>query len=163
MACWLYEGLLSASIALIAGLLAAPLADLLPAEARRYAIQAALFVALGVYFGGFWTRGHTLAMQTWRIRVVDRQGQPLTFRLALRRYVLCWLWLLPPLAALTPFKLPTGELAVLTLGWVAVWALLSRFQPQGQFWHDVWAGTRLIDTRAPRLAQTPVSESTMTE
>ena len=38
------------------------------------------------------------------------------------------------------------------LGWVAVWALLSRFQPQRQFWHDVWAGTRLIDVQ-PDLAK----------
>jgi len=25
-----------------------------------------------------------------------------------------------------------------------VWTLLSQFQAQGHFWHDVWAGTRLI-------------------
>jgi hypothetical protein len=28
---------------------------------------------------------------------------------------------------------------------VGVWALLSRFHPQRQFWHDAWAGTRLVD------------------
>jgi hypothetical protein len=28
--------------------------------------------------------------------------------------------------------------------WVAVWAFLTRFQKQGHFWHDIWAGTRLI-------------------
>jgi hypothetical protein len=27
---------------------------------------------------------------------------------------------------------------------VIVWALLSRFHPERQFWHDAWAGTRLI-------------------
>eukprot|EP01030_Chromulinospumella_sphaerica_P004108 gene4108-4022_t len=27
-------------------------------------------------------------------------------------------------------------LMVLTLGWVAIWGVLSRFHPQGQFWHD---------------------------
>jgi hypothetical protein len=30
----------------------------------------------------------------------------------------------------------------------AVWALLSRFHPQRQFWHDALAGTRLV-TSAP--------------
>jgi hypothetical protein len=31
-----------------------------------------------------------------------------------------------------------------------VWAVLSRFHPQRQFWHDALAGTRLVD--APRVA-----------
>jgi hypothetical protein len=30
-------------------------------------------------------------------------------------------------------------------GWVAFWGLLSRLHPQRQFWHDAWAGTRLVD------------------
>ena len=28
---------------------------------------------------------------------------------------------------------------------VLFYALLSRFHPQRQFWHDAWAGTRLVD------------------
>ena len=40
-----------------------------------------------------------------------------------------------------------GVVLVLMAGWVAVWALLSRFHPERQFWHDVWAGTRLIDVQ----------------
>ncbi|MDR1969056.1 MAG: RDD family protein, partial [Burkholderiaceae bacterium] len=34
------------------------------------------------------------------------------------------------------------------LGWIALWALASLLQPQRQFWHDIWAGTRLIDMRS---------------
>jgi len=35
--------------------------------------------------------------------------------------------------------------------WVALWALLSRFHPRRQFWHDAWAGTQLIhQAPAPR-------------
>ena len=37
------------------------------------------------------------------------------------------------------------------VGWV-LWALLSRFQRDQQFWHDAWAGTRLIDVQ-PDLAR----------
>ena len=33
---------------------------------------------------------------------------------------------------------------VLLAGWVAVWAILSRFHPTQQFWHDALAGTRLV-------------------
>jgi hypothetical protein len=58
-----------------------------------------------------------------------------------------WIWFLPPLAAIAPFKLSGGESALLIIGWVLVWALLSRFHRQRQFWHDAWAGTRLISSR----------------
>jgi uncharacterized RDD family membrane protein YckC len=95
-------------------------------------------------FAWFWAKGQTLAMKTWGIRVVDRDGRPITQRRALLRYFWSWLWFLPPLAALAPLKLRGPEIAVLWLGWVAVWALLSRFHPQRQFWHDALAGTRLV-------------------
>jgi uncharacterized RDD family membrane protein YckC len=42
--------------------------------------------------------------------------------------------------------LSAGESVVILLGWVAVWALLSRFHPQRQFWHDALAGTRLVSS-----------------
>ena len=77
----------------------------------------------------------------------NRHGQPLSPGRALARYLLAWIWFLPPLAAMAPFSLTGGEVTVLMTGWVAVWALLSRFQPQRQFWHDIWAGTRLIDVQ----------------
>jgi hypothetical protein len=48
---------------------------------------------------------------------------------------------------MAPFPLRAGEVTVLTVGWVLVWALLSRFRADRQFWHDAWAGTRLIDVR----------------
>ena len=113
-------------------------------DARRPLLQAFLFVVFGVYFAWFWAKGQTLAMKTWNIRVVDRQGRPLTQGRALLRYVCSWLWFLPPLALIAPFKLGGAQDLVLVLGWVAVWAVLSRFHPQRQFWHDALAGTRLI-------------------
>jgi hypothetical protein len=30
---------------------------------------------------------------------------------------------------------------------VVLWAWLSRFHADGQYWHDAWAGTQLIDVR----------------
>jgi uncharacterized RDD family membrane protein YckC len=86
-------------------------------------------------------------MKTWGIRVVDRFGRPLSQGRALVRYLLSWVWFLPPLAGISPFKLSGGEASVLIVGWVAVWALLARFHPERQFWHDAWAGTRLIASK----------------
>jgi uncharacterized RDD family membrane protein YckC len=75
---------------------------------------------------------------------VDAKGKPVPQWRALLRYVLSWLWFLPPLAAAWWFELSGGEAVVIVLGWVWVWALLSRFHPQRQYLHDVWAGTRLV-------------------
>lgn len=147
MACWLYEGMLLFGVIFIAGYLFSALSQTRHALDNRLLQQFFLFVVLGIYFTWFWAKGQTLAMKTWHIRVVDRQGLPISQRRALLRYVLSWLWFLPPLAAIAPFHLSGGETAVIVLGWIAVWALLSRFHPQSQFWHDVLAGTRLVDAR----------------
>ena len=145
MACWLYEGMLLFAVVFVAGWLFSTLGQMRDSmDARRPLLQAFLFVVFAVYFAWFWARGQTLAMKTWNIRVVDREGRPLTQGRALLRYACSWLWFLPPLAILAPFKLGGAQNLVLLLGWVAVWAVLSRFHPQRQFWHDALAGTRLI-------------------
>ena len=147
MACWLYEGLLLFGVVFIAGYLFSTLTQTRHALENRHVQQAFLFVVLGIYFTWFWAKGQTLAMKTWHIRVVDTQGRPLTQARALLRYGLSWLWFLPSLAAMAPFGLTGAESAVIVLGWVAVWALLSRFHPQRQFWHDALAGTRLVSSQ----------------
>lgn len=146
MACWLYESLLLFGVVFVGGIVLGAAGVLFGAPLSPRALQAMLFVVLGMYFAWFWSKGQTLAMKTWHIQVVDTYGRPLTRIRALARYALAWLWLLPPLSMVAPFHLPIAEVAVLTFGWVAVWALLSRFHPQRQFFHDVLAGTRLIDT-----------------
>lgn len=81
------------------------------------------FLVLLVYFVGFWSHGgQTLAMKTWRVRLVARNGQAVRPAQALLRYLLCW---------------PS-----VTLGGVGLfWALVDRDR---QFLHDRLAGTRLI-------------------
>jgi uncharacterized RDD family membrane protein YckC len=144
MACWLYEGMLLFGVVFIAGYLFSTLTQTRNALDNRHPLQAFLFVVFGIYFTWFWAKGQTLAMKTWNIRVVDRQGRPLTQPRAFCRYVLSWLWFLPPLAAQAPLELSGGTLSLVTAGWIACWALASRLQPQRQFWHDVLAGTRLV-------------------
>ncbi len=150
MACWLYEGMLMFAVVFIAGWLFSTLGQMRHGlDARRPLLQAFLFLVFAIYFVWFWSRGRTLAMKTWDIRVVDRQGRPVTQARALLRYVLSWVWFLPPLAVLGPLRLAGPEIAVLMTGWILVWAILSRFHPERQFWHDVLAGTRLIHVTRP--------------
>lgn len=146
MACWLYEGILLFGVVFIAGYLFGTLSQTRNAMDNRNALQAFLLVIFGIYFVWFWSKGQTLAMKTWDIRVVDRNGRPITQSRALLRYALSWVWLLPPLMAVAPFNLSVGEISVITLGWIAVWAVLSRFHPERQFWHDAWAGTKLVSS-----------------
>ncbi|MFT6591194.1 MAG: putative RDD family membrane protein YckC [Rhodoferax sp.] len=152
MACWLYEGMLMFGVVFIAGYLFGTLSQTRNAMDNRNALQAFIFVVFGIYFVWLWAKGQTLAMKTWDITVVDRLGQPITQARALLRYVCSWLWFLPALAAVAPFKLSAPESIVIVLGWIVVWAILSRFHPQKQFWHDALAGTRLV--KKPRLAKT---------
>lgn len=149
----MYEGLLMFGVVFIAGYLFSTLSQTRNALDNRHALQAFVFVVFGVYFVWFWAKGQTLAMKTWHIRVVDAHGKPLTQQRALLRYLLSWMWFLPPLAAGWALALPAAQGGVLTLGWVAIWAILARFHPQRQFWHDAWAGTRLVTSIAPPKAQ----------
>lgn len=147
MACWLYEGMLLFGVVFIAGYLFSALTQTRHALDNRWAQQAFLFLVLGIYFTWFWAKGQTLAMKTWHVKVIDRSGKALTQARALWRYVLSWIWFVPPLAVGWGFGLTGAESVVLVLGWIAVWAVLSRFHPRQQFWHDAWAGTQLVDAR----------------
>ena len=131
-------------VVFIAGYLFGTLSQTRNAMDNRHWLQGFLFIVFGIYFVWLWAKGQTLAMKTWEITVVDRHGQPLTQTRALLRYLLSWLWFLPALAAVAPFQLSGPESVVIIGGWIAVWALLSRFHPERQFWHDALAGTRLI-------------------
>ena len=156
MACWLYEGMLLFGVTVSSGLAyfigAYWLTGLGPGDMNLHpqlksGLQAISFLVLGMYFIWMWCRGQTLAMKTWRIEMVDPQGRRVSRQLALKRYMASWVWFIPPLAVAAPFRLSVIEVTILMLGWVAIWAILSRFHPQRQFWHDALAGTRLICAR----------------
>jgi uncharacterized RDD family membrane protein YckC len=144
MACWMYEGVLMFGVVWIAGYLFGTLSQTRNAMDNRLGLQIFLCIIFGIYFVFFWHKGQTLAMKTWHLRVVGLDGQAVSQKRALGRYLLSWLWFMPPLAAAQPFKLSAGEIGVVVFGWIAVYALLSRFHPQRQFLHDALAGTRLI-------------------
>ena len=145
MACWVYEGLLVFGVIFISGYLFSTLSQSRHALDNRHGLQAFLFLVIGIYFTWFGHKGQTLAMKTWRICIVDASGNTLTQARAFLRYLISWVWFIPPLVIISPYALTGGETAVLVLGWISVWALLSRFHPHRQFWHDALAGTRLIN------------------
>ncbi|MCB1964166.1 MAG: RDD family protein [Rhodocyclaceae bacterium] len=125
LAALVYEGLL------LVGVLA--LLYLVPNLIYSMIVEAApagwfgwlhILVALGAYFLFYWCRsGQTLAMQTWRIRLVTaEEGKPVSWRQGLLRYALAW---------------PS----VCLFGAGLWWALIDRDR---QFAHDRLARTAII-------------------
>ncbi|AMO25163.1 hypothetical protein UC35_00370 [Ramlibacter tataouinensis] len=145
MACMLYESMLLFGIAFGAGLVFSIAGQMKASMGplRPY-LLALVVIVFGMYFSWCWSKGQTLAMRTWKIRVVDRSGRPPRPPRALLRYVCSWIWVLPPLAFVAPLKLSPAGITAALLGWMAFWALLSYAHPQRQFWHDAVAGTRLV-------------------
>src|SRR5512134_755434 len=118
-----YEALLLAALLLVGSL---PYVVLMHDADRAWArplFQLYLAALSAVYLVWQWRRGgQTLAMKTWRLRLVTRDGAALSWSHAVRRFL---------------FALP-GTLA---LGAGFFWALADR---EGLFLHDRLAGTKII-------------------
>ena len=140
-----YEAMLLFAVVFIADYLFDALTQSRHALTLRHARQAWLFTMLGCYFVWFWMHGgQTLAMKTWRIRLVGPHGSRMALGRALARYVLLWMFVLPTLAILAVSGVG-GWLAVAMLGLALVlppfYALVDR---ERQFVHDRLLGTRLV-------------------
>lgn len=93
-----------------------------------------LFAVMGIYFVWYWRHGgQTLAMQTWRLKIVDVDGNPPRLKPLILRYVLSW----PSL---------------LFYGAGLVWACLDRDR---QFLHERLSGTRIIFVPPTTTAKPP--------
>ena len=146
MASWFYEGILLFGVGFVADYLLDTLSQSRHGLQNRELRLVFLFVVFGIYFVWFWSKGQTLAMKTWHIKLTDHQGRKVTQVRALVRYCLSWVWFLPPLAASAIFGVSLQETALFVTGWIVFWALLSRLHPKGQFWHDAIAGTQLVNS-----------------
>lgn len=123
LAAMIYELLLVVAVVFIASFIFIRLTGDAQNGGKHIAFQMFLLGVVFAYFSTFWLRsGQTLAMKTWRIKLVDREGALITLPHAALRFVLALLGL--------------------SLGGVSiVWAL---FDPDRQFLHDRLAKTRLI-------------------
>jgi len=89
---------------------------------------------MGFYFVWYWRHGgQTLAMQTWRLKIVSVDGNPPELKQLLLRYVLSW----PSL---------------LCYGVGLLWAIFDRDR---QFLHERLSGTRIIFVPPTTAAKPP--------
>ena len=144
----MYEGVLLFGIVMVAGFIYATLTQQRHALQGTTGLQAVVFAVLGVYFAGFWSRsGQTLAMQTWRIRIVTASGEKLGVVRALCRYLLAWLWFVPALLGLHLAGVKgSAPVAVTVATGMIGYAALIWLRPDRQYWHDVACGTRMVCT-----------------
>jgi len=86
-------------------------------------LQVYLILSPWFFFAWFWMHGgQTLGMRSWRIKVVDLKGEPITKSASIKRY----------LASLLSW-------AILGLGFL--WIL---FDKENRSWHDLLSNTRLV-------------------
>ena len=120
-----YEALLLIAVVFIGSLPFVMFVNVTDHGVTRLLFQLYLVALTGLYFTWQWLRGgQTLAMKTWRMRVVTRAGSPLTWGRALKRFA---------------FALP----GTLLFGAGFLWALVDR---EGLFLHDRLAGTKIVNS-----------------
>lgn len=143
-----YEFLLILALLLIAAFPLSGLKGVTLGGGPHYLAQAYFAFVAAAYFTWFWRRGgQTLAMKTWRFRVIAADGRPLSLARALARLGSASLFYVPAVAGLVLLFFPHRISPV-----ISMWAFLpmvatilwARFDADHQFLHDRIAGTRLV-------------------
>ena len=112
------------------------------------------FVVAAAYFIHAWHgSGFTLAMKTWRIKVVRVGCARVPLGVAVLRHLLAWCWLLPALYISYACKLSHGQTGIALVVGIVAWAATALFDKDRQFLHDRLAGTRLIQLPKPVKAE----------
>ncbi|MFA7291907.1 MAG: RDD family protein [Rhodocyclaceae bacterium] len=124
LAAMLYEVLLVTAVLAVAFVLPHVLLGAFASiQVSHVVTKIHFFLVLLIYFCWFWVNGgQTLAMKTWRIRVVDIRGGKLRPAQAVFRYMAAW------------FSIACFGIGIL-------WALFDRDR---QFLHDRIADTRIV-------------------
>ena len=146
-----YEGLLVVAIVFATNFAVLPFvtphrgtneALVVPALPERVALFWIVFAVLAGYFVWCWSNGRrTLPMKTWRLSLV-RDGNAITPKTALLRYLACWIG--PALAVavyLVLARVGLGAHAAWLVAFNFLWAFVDRDR---QFLHDRIAGTGIV-------------------
>lgn len=88
-ACLIYDALVVIALSFACALLFVWLVGDATQGIRHYLLQLFLWMSIGVYFVWCWHKsGQTLAMQTWKLKLVTQNSGLLSYNLAIARYVL---------------------------------------------------------------------------
>jgi uncharacterized RDD family membrane protein YckC len=129
-------------------------------------LMAHVYLVLAFYFMWYWTKtGQTLAMQTWRIQLVNADGAIMKRSQALMRFAIGSLWLIPAALLLfiniklNPSMSMGGSVSIIFFSiTLFLWPLSAIFDRKNrQSIPDRWSGTRLV--QLPSTIPHPVSSS----
>ena len=118
-----YEALLLAAVLFLASFIFISLTHDTQSDLMKPIFRGYLLMVCGIYFVWFWVNGgQTLAMKTWRLRLISKNNSALTIKQAVLRFI-------------------SAFLGISFFGIGLLWAL---FDADKQFLHDRIAGTRII-------------------
>ena len=146
--CLIYETFILAAILFIASLIFHLVLSDTQAPFFKPLFQSYLLIIMGYYFTWFWTHGgQTLAMQTWKMRLVSNDGTAVSKKQAIARYLYTLIGIfifviidqILPISFASHFQLVM--ISILIFGSGFIWAL---FDHDHQFLHDRLAGTRIV-------------------
>jgi uncharacterized RDD family membrane protein YckC len=124
LAACFYDCLVLAAVLMMAGALWVAVSRVAAAPGD-WLFRGYLLAVAAVFFGAFWTRGETLGMRAWKLRLVAADGQPPGWGRALLRFA-------------------TAFISWAALGLGFLWVLVDR---ERLAWHDRLSGTRLVMRR----------------
>ena len=123
IACLLYESMLVFAILFVAGIIYRALLGDPHTDFEQHLFFMYSWIIAGFYFVFCWAKsGQTLAMQTWRIKLIGLDGKPLSLGQAVRRYVI-------------------ASFSLMFFGFGFLWAIFDR---EGLYLHDRFSGGRLV-------------------
>lgn len=148
----LYDAFLVAAVAMLGMLVYVLLFQNMSDRFHEIARPAALIIVTAAYFIHAWTgSGHTLAMKTWRIKIVKVGFAKVPLSAAIIRYIAGWGWVLPGLLISKLMHLNPKQAAMAVSINIVLWGLSALLDRDRQLLHDKLAGTRLISL--PKLAK----------
>ncbi len=119
----LYDFFLLITVLFIASFIVVIPTGIAPEDRFFFLFQVYIFLVAFIFFAWFWTRnGQTLGMRTWKIKIVNEDGSPVTWNKAFIRFVV-------------------ALISWLTLGLGFLWTLWDK---QQRTWHDMASKTKLI-------------------
>lgn len=114
-----------------------------------------MILAAAAYFIFSWTDGgHTLAMKTWRIKIVGAGAGRVPLQAAAVRFMMAWGFVAPALVIIHVTQLLTTRAGIsmasaILIANIVLWAMTALLDKDRQFLHDRIAGTRLIQLPKP--------------
>lgn len=151
----LYELALLFGINFVTALVVQILLTLINMRLPNWGHSLISFSVMGAYFSYCWTHGgQTLAQRTWRLKVMQTQGNTISYRQAWLRYILAYLGVIPAfliawtqihnhVQTLSPSIIYTLAIGLALLNWLALLGT-ALAHPQKIALHERLSGTQTI-------------------